>query len=633
MFQHRRSVIFSAAALLIGAMLLAVLLRPAAAAYPVGGNGKIAFPARTSSGKYDIFVMDSNSFNEVNLTNSAAFADFDPYWSPDGTKIAFTTDRDGNNEIYIMNADGTSPVNVSNNSGSDTSPAWSPDGLKLLFISNRDGNNEVWVMNADGTSPTQITSTTGTVSHKSPTWKPDGSKIGYSSNKDLNPADARFDEIYIANPDGTGEVRLTTTPNVGSPYYSRKPDWSPDGSKIVFFSRRTASNKDIVYTMLDNGTVEPAQVPVNISGASTRANAHARWSPDGTRIIFTSCRDDYGVGPNWNSCGDGGNHEIYVMNADGSNQTRLTHDLTRLDDGPSWQKVAPIVVGATCTTDCYVDPNGSDANDGASAATPLKSIQLALDTVWNNGTVHFAAGNYFENSPKGWVELELANKSVTLLGAGSGQSIVQLPVHKNDGLLIEGPNLDLHFEGLTFTHRAPGTLASLFNIHIGAAGAANADVTFIDVESAYANGRNVILGANGTWDSVTVTDSNFHHAGYWGFSIAGQAKDVTVDNSHFDDNGTLASTHGIGFDLETSGGTTNVRVNDSTFNNNKSSNPNTSKGINLLKTTDAVFDNIEATGNAAGIALIEWVGPLTSDIEILNSSLTANSSGHHGLHL
>mgnify|MGYP001336780909 CR=1 FL=1 len=611
-----------AAAMIIAVFLLVVLLTPATAAFP-GSNGKILFQGAPQSPlNYDIFVMDNNGFNEVNLTNSSAVNDFDAAWSPDGTKIAFTTNRDGNNEIYIMNADGTSPVNISNNAASDTTPAWSPNGLKLLFISNRDGNNEVFVMNADGTGVSQITSTTGTVTHKNPTWKPDASRIAYTSNKDTVPADGRFDEIYLANPDGTNEVRLTVTPNgVTNPYYSRLPGWSPDGSKIVFFSRRTATGKDVIYTLLDNGTVEPSQTPVALSDFPSRASSHARYSPDGTRIVFNSCRIA-GGGSDWNSCGDG-NHEIFVMNADGSNPTRMTHALSRLDVSPDWQVVAPTVIGATCTTDCYVAPNGSDANDGASAATPLKSIQLALDTVWNNGTVHFAAGDYFENSPYGWVELTLLNKSVTLLGAGSGQSIIRLPNNKTNGLMIDGSNLDIVIEGLTFTHRAAGTNAAGFNIRIGETNAVGADVTFTDVESAYATARNASMEAPGTYGTVLLDRVNMHHSVQWGMGIDSTVSNLTVTDSHFDDNGRDYSPLGTGLYLA-AGLKQNVLIEDSTFNRNTAfNNPASGAGLWLDSVEGVTIQNIEATGNNYGVNIAASLAD-SSDILMENSAITGN---------
>ncbi len=77
-------------------------------------------------------------------------------WSPDGTKIAFTSDRDGNFEIYVMNADGRNPTRLTSDPATDNFPAWSPDGTKIAFDSRRDGNFEIYVMNADGTNPTRL---------------------------------------------------------------------------------------------------------------------------------------------------------------------------------------------------------------------------------------------------------------------------------------------------------------------------------------------------------------------------------------------------------------------------------------------------------------------------------------------
>ena len=84
-------------------------------------------------------------------------SDFYPAWSPDGTKIAFTSDRDGIPKIYVMNADGTNQTRITDNPASDEAPAWSPDGSKIAFTSDRDGNPEIYVMNADGTDQTRLT--------------------------------------------------------------------------------------------------------------------------------------------------------------------------------------------------------------------------------------------------------------------------------------------------------------------------------------------------------------------------------------------------------------------------------------------------------------------------------------------
>jgi Tol biopolymer transport system component len=93
----------------------------------------------------------------MNLTNNPA-VDEKPNWSPDGAEIAFTSTRDGNEEIYVMDADGSYPTRLTNNTISDSEPAWTPNGMHILFQSNRDGNYEIYVMTANGSHQTRLTS-------------------------------------------------------------------------------------------------------------------------------------------------------------------------------------------------------------------------------------------------------------------------------------------------------------------------------------------------------------------------------------------------------------------------------------------------------------------------------------------
>jgi len=83
-----------------------------------------------------------------------------PDWSPDGKKIVFVSNRDDNLEIYVMNADGSNQVNLTNNYNNDFDPVWSPDGERIAFVSGRDRNNEIYVMNADGSEPRRLTDNT-----------------------------------------------------------------------------------------------------------------------------------------------------------------------------------------------------------------------------------------------------------------------------------------------------------------------------------------------------------------------------------------------------------------------------------------------------------------------------------------
>jgi len=169
---------------------------------------KIAF-ASTRDTNPEIFVMDPNGSNVVRLTNDAA-EDGQPAWSPNGTKIAFATNRDGNDEIYVMNANGSGAVNLTNNAASDLTPVWSPDGTKIAFQSDRQSNYAVWVMNADGSNPVRLTDPSTPAG--SPTWSPDGTRIAYEQGGD----------IWVMNVDGSRKIRIT------SGFWSdRLPRWRP----------------------------------------------------------------------------------------------------------------------------------------------------------------------------------------------------------------------------------------------------------------------------------------------------------------------------------------------------------------------------------------------------------------------
>ena len=262
-------------------------------------NSKIAFES-DRNGNAEIYVMNADGSGLTNLTNRAA-SDFEPSFGPDGSKIAFDSDRDGNGEIYVMNADGTGVTRLTNNVATDFDPAFSPDGLKIAFQSLRDaGNSEIYIVNVDGTGVTNLTNNAAFDSD--PAFSPDGSRIAFSSFRDGSC------ELYAMNVDGTVVTRLTnnTVPDV-------QPAFSPDGSKIAFASFR-AGNWDI-YVMNANGTGETRLT----NDAAT--NARPAFSPDGSKIAFWSDRD--------------GNMEIYVMNADGSVQTRLTNSAT-IDTDPSF---------------------------------------------------------------------------------------------------------------------------------------------------------------------------------------------------------------------------------------------------------------------------------------------------------
>ena len=248
------------------------------------------------------------------LTDNNA-ADVNPAWSPDGTQIAFASDRDGNFEIYVMDADGSNQTRLTNNDAWDVIPAWSPDGTQIAFTSNRDGNDnyDIYVMDADGGNPTRLTNSE--YWDWRPAWSPDGTQIAFASARDSPDPEMEINaEVYVMDADGGNQTRLTNSDRSDA-----DPAWSPDGTQIAFTTERDTDTIPIaeVYVMdADGGN----QTRLTNNDATDGVPA---WSPDGTRIAFTSNRDGKD------------NLEIYVMDADGGNQTRLTNN-DAWDAIPAW---------------------------------------------------------------------------------------------------------------------------------------------------------------------------------------------------------------------------------------------------------------------------------------------------------
>ena len=224
-----------------------------------------------------------------------------PAPTPSGGRIVFYSDRDGNNEIYVMQADGSNQTRLTDNPAEDTEPGWSPDGTRIAFKSERDGNQEIYVMNADGSDQTRIMF--NAVIDAQQTWSPDGTRIAFISFPE-----ACCSAIYVMNTDRTGQIRLTTFPD------DRGPHWSPDSSRIVF-SRHQGGDNWEVYVMNSDGSNQ-----TRLTDDPLEDYAY-QWSPDNTTILFSSTRD--------------GNREIYMMNQDGSNQTRLTSNSAN-ETGGTW---------------------------------------------------------------------------------------------------------------------------------------------------------------------------------------------------------------------------------------------------------------------------------------------------------
>ncbi len=234
-------------------------------------------------------------------------------------KIAFISDRDGNEDIYVMNADGSDVTRLTHTDGHIVCcPRWSPDGQRIAFTSNQGGNQDIYLVNADGSDLTQLTHSDRDDSN--PAWSPDSQRIAFMSGRprdlilpgalammnadgsDIARLLDKFD-IYVVNADGSDLTQLTD--DAGTDF---APGWSPDGQRIVFTSNRDGNEE--IYLMNADGS---GLTQLTHSAEIDSPYSFPVFSPDGQRILFYT----------WLSDGD---LQMHMMNADGSGfVTQLIH--------------------------------------------------------------------------------------------------------------------------------------------------------------------------------------------------------------------------------------------------------------------------------------------------------------------
>lgn len=396
-----------AAALAVGLLAALAQPKPAEAAFP-GKNGEIAFQS-SRDGNEEIYVMRADGTNQTRLTTDPPTnprRDIHPAFSADGKQLTFTIRNipttSSSDEIYVMNSDGTrqTPLTASNSFQS----VFSHDGTKIAFVSFRDGNNSaLYVMDSDGSNPIRLTNTAANETR--PVFSPDGKTIAFSR---LVSGAGR--EIYLINLDDGVETRLTN--NLVS---DNEANFSPDGKKIAF-----NRSGDIYLMNLDD------RVETRLTNTSVIEEFPA-FSPDGEQIAFASNQD--------------GNLEIYVMASDGTGtRTQLTRtDSLVVNTKPDWgtDTTAPIfsnvpgpltqqASGPSGTEVTYDEPTATDRVDGnvAVECSPASGNTFPLGTTEVTCTARDKAGN--EASESFTVTVKGAGEQLSDLVA----SVRSLDIHK-----------------------------------------------------------------------------------------------------------------------------------------------------------------------------------------------------------
>ncbi|MBA3351360.1 MAG: PD40 domain-containing protein, partial [Blastocatellia bacterium] len=313
---------------------------------------RIAYQKNVKVGDPDLFVYSLETAASVNVTNDPGF-DADPNFSPDGTQIAFASLRDGNAEIYLMNADGGNVRRLTNHPAWDNHPVFSPDGTAIAFNSDReDENSDVYLINPDGSGIRHLTDSTDNESVEPGCWSPDGTRITFYSDRFDN------DDIFVASaevvrprilvsddaanlqfpmfsPDGkriayqsdlldkSGELRLfdieknETRVLLKMANADIAPVFSPDGQWIAF-QNKIESNTEIYRIRTDGKDLS------NLSQNAGR-DVYPMFSPDGEQIAFASNRDD-----------NYGGYNLYVMDANGGSQRLIYSDKLGMSVEPAW---------------------------------------------------------------------------------------------------------------------------------------------------------------------------------------------------------------------------------------------------------------------------------------------------------
>ena len=246
-------------------------------------------------GERDIVIVDPTGQNRRVVVGDES-DDFAPVWSPDQSRIAFLSDRDGNIELYVVTSDGASMMRLTNSIVDESQPTWSPDSKRIAFTAPEvDGKPRiVWLALADLQQHRLIF---GSESEFDPVWSPEGTWIAFTSLDERGESEG----LFLRNPDGVNELRISESSD-------RSPAWSPDSKKLAFVSTRDG-NEELYFVNV--GIHGPEGQAKRITDNPARDFAPA-FSPDGGRIVFLSDR--------------GAGIDIYTVSRTGEDLKTLTRN-------------------------------------------------------------------------------------------------------------------------------------------------------------------------------------------------------------------------------------------------------------------------------------------------------------------